>query len=239
MHSSRVRSSGSTQVVLPASKSSAFSKMLPIDKSVHITSSLTLAWLLISIPLVIWDCGFVLLRPWTMPGGALHWPIWAPYEIYVRTDYIYGWKAIEENNGFTAAQGFMNIPETMLYLYYLYVVYTQGVQPKSLSAGSKPSFLAERYVGGRAGALALTAVFTGAVMTLAKTVLYGLNEFFSGYSNVGHNDLSSLVSFWIIPNGAWLVATAIMAVAYGKEIVERLSLAVPSSPEELSSVKND
>jgi hypothetical protein len=107
-----------------------------------------------------------------MPGGSLHW-IWVPYEIYLRTDYIYGWKAIEEKNGFTSAQGSMNVPETLLYFCYLYLVYSKGTQPKATRRGANPGFPAQRYVGGQLGALAVMVGFAAAIMTFSKTLLYG------------------------------------------------------------------
>lgn len=108
-----------------------------------------------------------------MTGGSLHWPIWVPYEIYMRTGYIYGWKAINEKNGFTAAQASMNVPETLLYCFYLYLVYSQGIQSKTTCGGVKPGFLAQRYVDGQPGALAVVVGFAAAVMTCSKTSLYG------------------------------------------------------------------
>ncbi|KUJ13437.1 uncharacterized protein LY89DRAFT_591637 [Mollisia scopiformis] len=173
----------------------------------HKPSNLTIAWLLISIPLVIWDTIYVLFRPLTMPGGSLQYPLYIPYEIYLQTDYIYGWKALEQNNGFTAAQATMNIVETALYCWYLYIV------------------LDRKYVGGKAGTLAVLVGFSAALMTLSKTVLYGLNEAFSGWSNVGHNEWGHLVLYYIIPNGSWLVASALMSMAFGSEILQGLSLA--------------
>ncbi|KAF2494843.1 hypothetical protein BU16DRAFT_426731, partial [Lophium mytilinum] len=197
-----------------------------LGKWVHKTTNPTLAWLLISIPLVIWvHTDFVLLRPLSMPGGSLEWPLWAPYELYTRTDYIYGWKAFNEKNGFTSAQGTRNIPETLLYIYYLYLVYTQSTQVQAIRGGAKPGFLAQRYVAGRPGALATMVGFAAAVMTLSKTILYGLNEAYSGWSNVGHNEWINFVFLWIIPNGAWLVASALMTFAFGREILQGLSLA--------------
>lgn len=111
-----------------------------------------------------------------MPGGALHWPLWVPYEIYMRTDYMYGWKALEERNGFTAAQGAMNVPEILLYACYLYLVFSKGVQLRGavVHAGARSGFLAQRVVGGRAGAEAVVVGFTASVMTCSKTVLYGM-----------------------------------------------------------------
>lgn len=117
----------------------------------------------------------MLLRPLSMPGGSLHSPIWVPYEIYMQTDYVYGWKAFNEKNGFTSAQGSMNIPETLLFLYYLYLVYLHSTQSTATHGGPvpKPGFLAQRYVHGKHGALAVVVGFTAAVMTLSKTLLYG------------------------------------------------------------------
>lgn len=112
-----------------------------------------------------------------MPGGAVHWPIWAPYDLYGTVDYIYGWKAFNETNGFTAAQGFMNIVESLMYLYYLYVVLVFGRASPARGRGApKPKiagFLGEqRYVDGSKGALAVVVGFSAAVMTFSKTVLY-------------------------------------------------------------------
>jgi hypothetical protein len=42
----------------------------------HTPSNLAIIWLFISLPLVAWDTGYVLLRPLTMPGGKLHWPLY-------------------------------------------------------------------------------------------------------------------------------------------------------------------
>ena len=55
----------------------------------HTPSNLTLIWLAISLPLVIWDTGYTLLRPHSMPGGSLHWPLWKPYDLYGRVDHVY------------------------------------------------------------------------------------------------------------------------------------------------------
>ena len=115
----------------------------------------------------------MLLRPWSMTGGSLHWPLWVPCELYIQTDYIYSWQAIEEKNGFTAAQGAMNVPETLLHICYLYLVYSKGVQLKAGRGGAGSNFLSRRYVAGRPGALAVVVGFAAAIMTFSKTVLYG------------------------------------------------------------------
>jgi len=43
--------------------------------------------------------------------------------------------------------------------------------------------------------------FASAVMTLWKTVLYLLQEYYCNFCSVGHNDMKTLVVYWILPNG--------------------------------------
>lgn len=112
-----------------------------------------------------------------MPGGSLHWPIWSPYELYGKVDYIYGWKAFNEHNGFTAAQSILNVIETVMYSYYAYVVYAYGKQTRVKGTGAPSSAvvgkLAEaRSVGGQVGATAVLVAFGASVMTVSKTLLY-------------------------------------------------------------------
>lgn len=141
----------------------------------HTPSNLTLLWLAISLPLVIWDTGYVLLRPHSMPGGKYHWPLWVPYELYGRTDYVYGWKAWNEHNGFTAAQAWMNVMETLGYLYYAYIVLAAGRQSikQGRGAPADAGILSEsRTVRGQVAGLAVLVGYSASVMTVSKTVLY-------------------------------------------------------------------
>lgn len=145
-------------------------------KWAHTPSNLTLIWLAISLPLVTWDLTYVFLRPLSMRGGALHWPLWVPYDLYGTIDHVYGWKAYNAKNGFTAAQSFLNLIETVMYTYYLYIVYVHGKSSKAQGRGApkkNAGFLGEqRYVEGRNAALALVVAYAAAVMTVSKTVLY-------------------------------------------------------------------
>jgi hypothetical protein len=179
-------------------------------------------WLFISCPLVLWDAGYVLLRPHSMPGGKWHSPIWTPYALYGTVDYIYGWPAYNSHNGFTAAQTYLNLAETAAYLYYLWIVYKYGTPAPGASRASKSqrlwsAFAGERVVGGRTGAIALLVAFSASVMTLSKTILYckrttpqmngyrandtvsGVQEYCSGFENIGHNDMWTLIILWMIP----------------------------------------
>ncbi|KAK3681781.1 hypothetical protein B0T22DRAFT_301476 [Podospora appendiculata] len=195
----------------------------------HTPTTLTLLWLAVSLPLVAWDTGYVLLRPLSMPGGSLHWPLWVPYELYGRVDHGYGFKQWNAGNGFTGAQGALNLVETVLYLVYLGLWW----------AGRKDGNLSAQGVGGRRGALAVTVAFSAAVMTVSKTVLYWLNEYFSGFDNIGHNSPLDLLFLWIIPNGAWLVFPSYMIYSLGSEIVDGLAGAAPAAISSARGTKRE
>ena len=62
-------------------------------------------------------------------------------------------------------------------------------------------------------------------MRLADNATTGLNESFSNFDNIGHNDPVTLVLMWIIPNGAWLVFPGYIIYAYGMEIWAALDAA--------------
>ncbi|KAK5110066.1 hypothetical protein LTR62_006311 [Meristemomyces frigidus] len=199
----------------------------------HTPSNLTLTWLAISLPLVIWDTGYVLLRPHSMPGGSLQWPLWMPYELYGQVDHVYGWKSWDAHNGWTAAQGTFNVFETVAYGVYLYWVYTYGKQEKVQGRGApdvgtlgRLKALGEsRTVHGKIATWAVLVAFSTASLTFFKTVLYWLVEAYSGFDNIGHNDVMSLIFLWIIPNGAWLVLPLYMMYVFGAEILQGLETA--------------
>ncbi|KAI1426954.1 hypothetical protein F5Y12DRAFT_712561 [Xylaria sp. FL1777] len=198
-YKSAVSSSPSTTIVTPTTYT-------------HAPSRFTLFWLAISLPLVIWDSGYVMFRPRTMEGGDLHWPLYVPYALYAKVDYVYGWKAYDAHSGFTAGQGTLNVLETLLYFYYVWVYYQNAVTVR----GTKKMV-------GRPAAIAVLVGFSAAVMTLSKTILYWLCEYFSGFDNIGHNAPLELLFLWIIPNGAWLVGPTIMVYELGSELADRLT----------------
>ena len=141
----------------------------------HTPTHLTLLWLLLSLPLVIWDTGYVLLRPHSMPGGSLHSPLWIPYALYGTVDYIYGWPAFEARNGFTSAQGVMNLVETALYGGYVWGCWVWGreqkdVEGRGVKLGAWGAMA--RTVSGKKAAWLVVVGFSAAVLTVGKTVLY-------------------------------------------------------------------
>ncbi|OAL28403.1 hypothetical protein AYO22_02857 [Fonsecaea multimorphosa] len=156
-----------------------------------------------------------------MPGGKYHSPIWSPYALYGMVDYIYGWPAWDGRVGFTAAQGSLNVVETLMYAYYLVIILSNGPEGLLKCRTLQGFFLGERKksVSGPGVATAVVVLFSAAVMTLSKTVLYWLNEYFSDYANVGHNSLFNLVFIWLIPNGLWLIFPTYIIYVVGKDMV--------------------
>ncbi|OZJ05875.1 hypothetical protein BZG36_00934 [Bifiguratus adelaidae] len=157
-------------------------------------------WFAISTILVVWDIFYCLLRPRSMLGGDLHW-IWAPYNLYGKVDHGYGWPAFNRGDGFTSAQAWMNLVESIMNVGYLYLL-------------EKPSVSI-----GQANLLAFAAV----VMTLAKTVLYFLNDYCAGWRNSGHNDLYTWVTLYLVPNGMWILVPSILVIYFANDLVRRLS----------------
>lgn len=109
-----------------------------------------------------------------MPGGKYHEPIWKLYAIYGTVDYIYGWPAFNNHVGFTAAQASLNVVETVMYIYYAIVIYKNSTRSLLSARDMKGFFLGEedKSVRGPGVAKGVLYLFSAAVMTLSKTVLY-------------------------------------------------------------------
>ncbi|KAG8905593.1 hypothetical protein FRB99_008591 [Tulasnella sp. 403] len=133
-----------------------------------------------------------------MPGGDLHW-IWKPYEIYVKIDKIYGFEALETKNGFTNAQSMLNVIESALNYLYVYLGTKHTMAP---------------FIG-----------YSAALMTLSKTLLYWLQEYYCDYCSAGHNSFADLLQYWIIPNGLWVVFPAYIVYVLGSDVVKSIRVA--------------
>jgi len=154
-------------------------------------------WILITAPMMLWDAGYCLMRPRSMVGGDLHW-FWKPYEYYEKVDYVYGVKAFENGEGFAGAAAVLNILENLTNIIYLY-----------------QSYISQSDVAPVFG-------YTGAVMTLAKTLLYISQEYFCNGCSVGHNDLLVTFCFWIMPNITWIAFCSLIIRRLGKDITSSL-----------------
>ncbi|KAK7691463.1 hypothetical protein QCA50_004862 [Cerrena zonata] len=169
-------------------------------------------WFLLTIPIIFWDAGYCFMRPRSMRGGDLHW-IWKPYELYQEIDLVYGVKALENGDGFTNAQSLLNIVENFMNIGYLYLAHVSG-SPAAPLLG-----------------------FASAVMTLSKTVLYWAQEFYCGGCAVGHNDLQTLIIYWIIPNGLWLIVPSFIISRLSKDILASLRATDQAVKKEKSGKK--
>ncbi|KAF5392225.1 hypothetical protein D9757_001590 [Collybiopsis confluens] len=69
------------------------------------------------------------------------------------------------------------------------------------------------------------AGYTGSSMTLAKTVLYVSQEYFCGFCAIGHNALSGMLFYWILPNIAWITISVLIMYTLGGDILHGLNLA--------------
>lgn len=67
------------------------------------------AWLLLSAVIVLFDATYVLLRPETLRGGK-YFSIFAPYEMYIKFDTLYG----ANSDSFVVIQSWLNIVEAVL-----------------------------------------------------------------------------------------------------------------------------
>ncbi|KAF2824709.1 hypothetical protein CC86DRAFT_296392 [Ophiobolus disseminans] len=202
----------------------------------HTASNLTVLWLAVSIPLVMWDSLYILLRPHTFAGGALQWPIWKPYEIYAAIDKVYSRSAYDAREGFGGAQGMLNAVELVLYGLYAMTIYNHGVPTTSgtgvqVGEGVSAWFAGGVKVRGKVGNRALLLGFAASVMTLSKTVLYYFNEYFSDFASVKHNDWFTVFLFYGVMNGLWVIFPAYMTIVFGSDIIQALDIAAESSPK--------
>ncbi|GAA5850720.1 hypothetical protein JCM8547_009068 [Rhodosporidiobolus lusitaniae] len=180
----------------------SYTKLSATSPAVYSAPRWAVLWFIISTLLVAWDTGYVLLRPRSMRGGDLFW-LWAPYELYAKTDLVYSRLWLDAHNGFTSAQALMNIVESILNLVTL-----------ALFAQKSP--------------VAVLAGFTATVMTTSKTVLYWLvdhQEGPNGWGATGHNSLRDWVVLFAIPNGAWIIVPGILSVIFGRQIARSLRVA--------------
>ena len=97
----------------------------------------------------------------------------------------------------------MNIVETILNIIYVYL--THSIQwPGAPLLG-----------------------FGAALMTLSKTLLYWLNEYHYGFCQIGHNNTSTLIIYWI---HQWVSSLLLLGLGiyYHQPFISRLWIVVPS-----------
>lgn len=162
----------------------------------HAPHPVAIPWLAASLPLVIWDTGYIMLRPHTLPGGSLSWPLYAPYELYGRVDPVYSPEAYHSGLGWTGAQGLGNVFETIAYFAYLWVVIAYGQNEGRGEGvwGLLGPVGHKRRVHGWWGAVASLLGYTTFAITVGKSVLYCESEAWFASQCDHFTDFSFLVS---------------------------------------------
>lgn len=112
----------------------------------HTPRPAILLWIAFTFPFTIWDSLYIFLRPHTLLGHKWHSPFWDPIDSYAAVDFVYSKQAWLENKGWTAAQGVINTTEVAIYLWYFWILQTQGEG---------------RRVGGKSGGLACVLGLVG------------------------------------------------------------------------------
>ncbi|GAX79822.1 hypothetical protein CEUSTIGMA_g7262.t1 [Chlamydomonas eustigma] len=157
-------------------------------------------WMGISGFVVLYDAGYVLMRPRSMPGGDL-FSIWSPYELYARVDKLYSREAMLAGDGFNKAQSILNLAEVSLHFLSLYL-------------WSKPRLQSQGDV----------LAFGSQLMTLWKTVLYWLNDFCrpEGQRYTEGSDLMTWLLVYMLPNVVWLIVPSFTVYALGQRLISKM-----------------
>jgi hypothetical protein len=119
-----------------------------------------LIWAVWAFPFTLWDTTYIFLRPHTLPGRKWHEPFFRAMDSWAEVDHTYGEQAWQEREGFTAAQGVINMLEVTLYMVYFFIAWRHG------RGGVRGAF------GGRWAARAVLVGFAAGTVTATKTSLY-------------------------------------------------------------------
>ncbi|KIM39356.1 hypothetical protein M413DRAFT_29514 [Hebeloma cylindrosporum] len=155
-------------------------------------------WFLVTAPIILWDASYVLMRPRSMEGGDLRW-FWSGFDRYERIDTVYSVKGYHEKAGFAPAAAISNLVETSLNLAYVYTVH---LSPNNIA----PLF-----------------GFAGAGVTLSKTTIWVLQEYFCGRCSSKNIDPAEILKFWIAPNVLWFSFCALIVIRLGTDITQALN----------------
>ena len=152
-------------------------------------------WMTISTLIVLWDALFILLRPLSFPGEALGF-IWEfGYVLYMEVDRAYA----DQGNTYLHAMAMMSFVEA--------VVVAAGLYAHKLDRNREAHLL----------------ILVASSLTCAKTMLFVLVEFWSGWHSIGHNGFVPLLFVWIIPNGLWIVVPGLVISDTSRRLLNQLT----------------
>lgn len=120
--------------------------------------------------------------------------------MYAEIDYVYGWKALQENNSWTQTQTWFNLGEVLAYAVYLGWVLGGGDRKGSGTGEVKGK---GRTLEGRRAAWAVLVGFSAASLTFYKTVMYCMCffPFFFHHSLEGMGISLVVVSLYELTDG--------------------------------------
>ena len=105
-------------------------------------------------------------------------PIWsAGYGIYTRVDTLYG----DLEDDFIYSIALINLLEVALGIISLLLIWSRNFK------------------------LAAVLILVVSTMICSKTILYFIMEAVSGFKHTKHNDVITLFSFYLTPNGMWIL----------------------------------
>ena len=163
---------------------------------------LVLIWTIVASIICLWDAGFVLNRPRSLPGGDLHW-MWKPYALYITIDHLYG----DMKSGFVVAQSWLNLVELVISLAAVYVYYRPGATRREQK-------------------ISLVVLLLANMATFWKTVIYFGQDIMSGWGYSGHNGWFNFLMLYCFPNGVWIVMPVVVMYILTMLIVEEESVKV-------------
>ncbi|XP_059145320.1 uncharacterized protein LOC131932435 [Physella acuta] len=136
-----------------------------------------LVWFYATAVICTWDATFIMLRPYTLPGGSLA-GFWYLYKYYVSVDQRYK----DTKDAYVFAQSLLNYAEVVFNIVTIVMHYAQS-----------------RHTA--------TTAFTVSVMTFWKTVLYFLmfSEFCTGGEYRQGNTALEEIALVVIPNVIWVI----------------------------------
>ncbi|XP_012943152.1 uncharacterized protein LOC101848843 [Aplysia californica] len=151
-------------------------------------SSWVLVWFYVTAAVCTWDATFIMLRPYTLPGGSLAW-FWYVYKYYVTVDQRYQ----DTKDAFVFAQSLLNYAEVVFNIITIVMHY-------------------------RLSRHTTTTAFMVSVMTMWKTILYFLmfTEFCTGgVYRRGNTALQEFILV-VLPNIVWvIIPLGVMAELWG------------------------
>ncbi|XP_076446919.1 uncharacterized protein LOC143284149 [Babylonia areolata] len=145
--------------------------------SPHRLPGWVLGWFYATAAICTWDASFIILRPLSLPGGALH-SLWKPYSLYIVVDQRY----LDVNDPFVYGISLFNYAEVILNVITIFMHYRNSRHTIPLA-------------------------FTVSTMTFWKTLfyLYGFSDLGGGGPfRVGNDGLEEFFLV-VIPNGMWVL----------------------------------